>query len=186
MKWLARVGSNHRPPPCQGGALPLSYAPTGAAKIQEPLGLAQANPKISNHLELKLGKVPAWRTGKTQRLCALSFGHASQRRFSAAAKPMPFQRFATEPCICNGALTAWRKCCPTPLLKHFGASMETTAGCSHYAAICATGAASSSAGAGRRHKLQAISDLPSFAQCKLSWQKSPRVLRNRTPAMRSM
>ena len=25
--WQARVGSNHRPPPCQGGALPLSYAP---------------------------------------------------------------------------------------------------------------------------------------------------------------
>src|SRR4051794_9584541 len=28
--WLAGVGTNHRPPPCQGGALPLSYAPTGA------------------------------------------------------------------------------------------------------------------------------------------------------------
>jgi hypothetical protein len=26
-KWLARAGLNRRPPPCQGGALPLSYAP---------------------------------------------------------------------------------------------------------------------------------------------------------------
>ncbi len=23
------MGSNHRPPPCQGDALPLSYVPTG-------------------------------------------------------------------------------------------------------------------------------------------------------------
>ena len=27
--WLARVVSNHRPLPCQGSALPLSYAPMG-------------------------------------------------------------------------------------------------------------------------------------------------------------
>ncbi|GAB4529765.1 MAG: hypothetical protein Kow00133_18550 [Amphiplicatus sp.] len=26
-KWWAQIGSNYRPPPCQGGALPLSYAP---------------------------------------------------------------------------------------------------------------------------------------------------------------
>ena len=35
-KWLARLGLNQRPLPCQGSALPLSYEPTSHAERSDP------------------------------------------------------------------------------------------------------------------------------------------------------
>ncbi|MEN9722654.1 MAG: hypothetical protein RJB38_640 [Pseudomonadota bacterium] len=41
IKWLARLGLNQRPLPCQGSALPLSYEPTFE---ESPTLLARARP----------------------------------------------------------------------------------------------------------------------------------------------
>ena len=40
-KWWAHVGSNYGPPPCQGGALPLSYAPRRSWASNRKSGLRQ-------------------------------------------------------------------------------------------------------------------------------------------------
>lgn len=46
-KWLARLGLNQRPPPCQGGALPLSYEPK-SENAQNVLDYYLFFQKISN------------------------------------------------------------------------------------------------------------------------------------------
>ncbi len=54
LKWLARAGLNRGPPPCQGGALPLSYAPSSndEERNRKLFKLAaRVNPKIFHTVE---------------------------------------------------------------------------------------------------------------------------------------
>src|SRR5581483_419453 len=41
LSW-ARLGSNQRPPACEAGALPLSYAPQGRPTLSHPIGLRRS------------------------------------------------------------------------------------------------------------------------------------------------
>ncbi len=52
MRWLARAVSNRRPPPCQGGALPLSYVPSRSlrTRIQYRFGLRVSIGRSSSDL----------------------------------------------------------------------------------------------------------------------------------------
>ena len=43
--WWARVVSNHRPLPCEGSALPLSYAPDRGCRIKLNMRAAESNEK---------------------------------------------------------------------------------------------------------------------------------------------
>ena len=56
------MGSNHRPPPCQGGALPLSYVPLRVAKLAPALPSGQVSKNwMSNHngLICRLERLPS-------------------------------------------------------------------------------------------------------------------------------
>ena len=57
----ARLGSNQRPLPCEGSALPLSYAPGAADDRCE--GAPQAKPR-SHPFSAGLRRLPAWRASR--------------------------------------------------------------------------------------------------------------------------
>ena len=67
--WWARLGSNQRPPPCESGALPLSYAPTMGSCVRIIATSVPFTNGVSQRGEEEINSLPSARLSVFSQAC---------------------------------------------------------------------------------------------------------------------